>query len=113
LAHELTHVVQQNPDKVQTKSDDEGSQSSCSCNASPAAGPQMKLSVSQPGDQYEQEADRMAHAVMQQESKGSSASYPAESIHRQLPEEDKEKLQGKYHDDKISRQMEEEEEKPT
>jgi hypothetical protein len=73
----------------------------------------MKLSVSQPGDQYEQEADRMAHAVMQQESKGSSASYPAESIHRQLPEEDKEKLQGKYHDDKISRQMEEEEEKPT
>ena len=31
----------------------------------------------------------------------------------QVPEEDKEKLQGKYHDDKISRQMEEEEEKPT
>jgi hypothetical protein len=113
LAHELTHVVQQNPDKVQMKSDDEGSQSSCSCNASPAAGPQMKLSVSQPGDQYEQEADRMAHAVMQQESKGSSASYPAESIHRHLPEEDKEKLQGKYHDDRIRRQVKEEEEKPT
>ena len=31
LAHELTHVVQQNPDKVQTKSDDEGSQSGCTC----------------------------------------------------------------------------------
>ena len=31
----------------------------------------------------------------------------------QVPEEDKEKLQGKYHDDKISRQMEEKEEKPT
>jgi hypothetical protein len=112
LAHELTHVVQQNPDKVQTKSDDEGSQAGCSCGGA-APAPQMKLTVSQPGDQYEQEADRMAHAVMQQESKGSSASYPAESIHRQLPEEDKEKLQGKYHDDKIGRQMEEEEEKPT
>jgi hypothetical protein len=112
LAHELTHVVQQNPDKIQTKSDDEGSQGGCSCGGA-APGPQMKLTVSQPGDQYEQEADRMAHAVMQQESKGSSASYPAESIRRQLPEEDKEKLQGKYHDDKIRRQVEEEEEKPT
>jgi len=110
LAHELTHVVQQNPDKVQTKSDDEGIQPSCACGG--ATGPQMKLSVSQPGDMYEQEADRMASAVMQRESSANSAASPAESIHRQLPEEDKEKLQGKYHDDKISRQMEEDEEKP-
>jgi hypothetical protein len=29
-----------------------------------------------------------------------------------MPEEDKEKMQAKYHDDKISRQMEEEKEKP-
>jgi len=109
LAHELTHVVQQNPDKVQTKSDDEGG---CTCATSPAPGPQMKLSVSQPGDQYEQEADRIANAVMHQEHQGSAGSPQAQSIHRQMPEEDKEKMQAKYHDDKISRQVEEEKEKP-
>jgi len=109
LAHELTHVMQQNPDKVQTKSDDEGG---CTFATSPAPGPQMKLSVSQPGDQYEQEADRIANAVMHQEHQGSAGSPQAQSIHRQMPEEDKEKLQGKYHDDKISRQVEEEKEKP-
>lgn len=109
LAHELTHVVQQNPDKVQTKSDDEGIQPSCACGAAP--GPQMKLTVSQPGDQYEQEADRVANAVMHQEQQGSAGSSQAQSIHRQMPEEE-EKLQGKYRDDKIRRQVEEEEEKP-
>jgi Domain of unknown function (DUF4157) len=112
LAHELTHVVQQNPDKIQTKSDDDGSQGGCICGASPTSGPQMKLSVSQPGDVYEQEADRMAGAVMQRELRGNGGSSRTESIHRQMPEEDKEKLQGKYHDDKISRQVEEEKEKP-
>ena len=44
LAHELTHVVQQNGGAVQTK-----------------------LTVNAPGDQYEEEADRVARAVMQQE----------------------------------------------
>jgi hypothetical protein len=111
LAHELTHVVQQNRERVQTKSDDEGSQPGYACGASPAPGPQTKLSVSQPGDLYEQEADRMASAVMQRELKGSSASSPAESIYRQMPEEEEE-LQAKYRDDKIARQMEEEEEMP-
>src|SRR5215813_5536111 len=112
LAHELTHVVQQNPDKVQTKSDDEGSQGGCTCGASPATGQQMKLSVSQPGDQYEQEADRVANAVMHQERQGSAGSSQTQSINRQMPEEDKEKMQAKYHDDKISRQVGEEKEKP-
>jgi len=112
LAHELTHVVQQNPDKVQTKPDDDGSQAGCTCGASPATGPQMKLSVSQPGDLYEQEADRIANAVMHQERQGSAGSSQTQSINRQMPEEDKEKMQAKYHDDKISRQMEEEKEKP-
>jgi hypothetical protein len=111
LAHELTHVVQQNPHKVQTKPDDDGIQTSCACGGT-AAGPQMKLSVSAPGDQYEQEADGMASAVMQRETTANSAASPADSIHRQMPEEEEE-LQAKYRDDKISRQpMEEEEEKP-
>ena len=76
LAHELTHVVQQNPDKVQTKPDDDGIQTSCGCGGT-AAGPQMKLSVSAPGDQYEQEADRIASAVMHQESQSSAGSSQA------------------------------------
>ncbi|MCM3901774.1 MAG: hypothetical protein ND866_08720, partial [Pyrinomonadaceae bacterium] len=64
------------------------------------------------GDQYEQEADRVANAVMHQELQGSAGSSQAQSIHRQLPEEDKDKLQGKFRDDQIRRQIEEEEEKP-
>src|SRR5262249_4585459 len=100
------------PDKVQTKSDDEGSQGGCTCGTSPAPGPQMKLSVSQPGDQYEQEADRVASAVMHREQQSSAGSSETSSIHRQMPEEETDKMQAKYRDDKISRQMEEEKEKP-
>ena len=44
LAHELTHVVQQNGDGIQ-----------------------RKMTVSEPGDAHEIEADQMAHAVMQRE----------------------------------------------
>jgi hypothetical protein len=44
LAHELTHVVQQNGDQVR-----------------------RKMSVSQPGDPHEMEAEQTAHAVMQRE----------------------------------------------
>jgi hypothetical protein len=46
LAHELTHVVQQ------------------------TGGIQRKMSVSQPNDPHEVEADQMAHAVMKQEQSG-------------------------------------------
>ena len=72
----------------------------------------MKLSVSQPGDQYEQEADRIANAVMHQERRGSFGSSETNSIHRQMPEEEEELMQAKYRDDQIRRQVEEEEEKP-
>jgi len=112
LAHELTHVVQQNPDKVQTKSDDDVSRSGCGCGSSAAPRAQMKLTMSQPGDQYEQEADRVANVVMHQEQQGSAGSSQTQSINRQMPEEDKDKLQGKFRDDQIRRQVEEEEEKP-
>ena len=74
---------------------------------------QRKLTISRPGDIYEQEADRIANAVMHREQQGSTGSSQAQSMQRQMPEEDKDKLQGKYRDDKIRRQMEEEEEKPT
>jgi len=61
LAHELTHVVQQNGDGIQ-----------------------RKMTVSEPGDPHEIEADQMARAVIQQEH--------APSIDRQTapPEEEKE-----------------------
>ena len=67
----------------------------------------MKLSISQPSDLYEQEADRVAHAVMHQEQQSNGGSSHAQAISRQMPEEDKDKLQGKYRDDDIRRQMEE------
>ena len=49
---------------------------------------------------------------MHREQQGSAGSSQTQSIHRQMPEEEEETLQAKYHDDKISRQVEEEEEKP-
>jgi hypothetical protein len=49
LAHELTHVVQQTGDGIR-----------------------RKMSVSQPGDPHEVEADQMARAVIQQEHTGTS-----------------------------------------
>jgi hypothetical protein len=48
LAHELTHVVQQNSDQVREMA-------------------QPSLTVSEPHDAFELEADRMAHLVMEQE----------------------------------------------
>jgi uncharacterized protein DUF4157 len=97
LAHELTHVVQQTPGTVQTKADDGG----CTCGSSAAQEPQMKLAVSQPGDQFEQEADRVAAAVMHQEVQGSAEASSAPAVQRQMPEEeDKKPLHAKYRDDR-------------
>jgi len=79
LAHELTHVVQQNGDGVQTK-----------------------LTVGAPGDRYEQEADSVARAVMQQEQ---------QPIQRQGEEEEKDKetpIQAKLENGQVQRQGEEE-----
>jgi len=64
IAHELTHVVQQNGDRVEKKI-------------------QTKMSVSQPGDAYEVEADRMAQAVMRQESALTPAAEAGGRVDRQ------------------------------
>ena len=89
LAHELTHVVQQNGDGIQ-----------------------RKMTVSQPGDTHVVEADQMARLVMQHEQHGAANSNPA-AVQRQpekLPEEeDKKKLQMKAEASTIARQPEEEE----
>ena len=108
IAHELTHVVQQNGDKVQ-----------------------RKLTVGQPGDKYEQEADRVARAVMYQEQHAATQEAGQERLCRR-PEEKEEELhmraeaslvqaqaekrkeeegpiQTKMHDTQVQRQDEEEE----
>ena len=89
LAHELTHVVQQSGDGIQ-----------------------RKMTVSQPGDTHEVEADQMARLVMQHEQVGGANSNPA-AVQRQpekLPdEEEKKKVQMKPDASTIARQPEEEE----
>lgn len=84
LAHELTHVVQQNKDEIQPK-----------------------LTVGRPGDRYEQEADSVARAVIQQEQKISPQEPGKNGLRRQPeePEEEEEELQTK-----LQRQEDEEEE---
>lgn len=71
LAHELTHVVQQNGDQVQTK-----------------------LTVGAPGDRFEQEADSTARAVMEQETQAQrqtpSAGSSSSSMGSMPPKEEEE-----------------------
>jgi hypothetical protein len=86
LAHELTHVVQQNGDEVRTK-----------------------LSVGRAGDQYEQEADNVARAVMDAEHRDVQPALSEESVQRQ-PEETDDPLQAKADAAGVRRQMEDEEE---
>ena len=86
IAHELTHVVQQNGDKVQ-----------------------RKLTLGQPGDKYEQEADQMARAVMQQEQQVVQKQSDGKLVRRQV-EEEEEEVQMKSEYSRVQRQVEEEEE---
>lgn len=76
IAHELTHVVQQNS---AVQKDEQAFQT--------------KLTLGQPGDQYEQEADNVAQAVIRQESQPASARGGNTVVNRQdLPEEDKDQM---------------------
>lgn len=77
LAHELTHVVQQNGEEVGKRYEDKL--------------PQAKLSVSRPGDQFEREADRMAQAYTLWEQQGTQAIESGGSVRRQATEEEKKK----------------------
>jgi hypothetical protein len=86
IAHELTHVVQQNGGKVQSK-----------------------LTFGQPGDKYEQEADQVARAVMQQEQRAVQRESDEGLVRRQV-EEEEEELQMKSEASLVQRQAEEEEE---
>jgi len=92
LAHELTHVVQQS-----------------------GGGVQRKLTISQPGDKYEQEADQVAQAVTRMEQTGVSGPAATPAVQRQMPaqpqiEEEKkdETVQTKAEPGSLQRQPEEE-----
>lgn len=99
LAHELTHVVQQNGEKVQ-----------------------CKLTIGKPGDIYEQEADKVARVVMQQdqqvaqrqvekEKKEEEEEEPVRVQRQTEKEEDEEEkpIQTKVDNSWVQRQVEEEE----
>lgn len=116
LAHELTHVVQQNADLVQGKyKDDEVATSGCSRCASPCARKaiQAKLTLGSPGDVYEQEADSVARAFSQWEQQPGGGKETGAELQRQpIPEEEKKKgLMTKSMDDRLWRQPEEEKKK--
>jgi hypothetical protein len=65
LAHELTHVMQQGEGRG-------------------GGGISEKLEVGEAGDEYEQEADRVAAQVMRRASQGASASQPVSAAERPL-----------------------------
>ncbi|HOW46974.1 MAG TPA: DUF4157 domain-containing protein [Rubrivivax sp.] len=79
LAHELTHVVQQTGDGIR-----------------------RKMTVSQPGDAHEIEADQMARAVIQQEQRLTPGA-DRQVVHRQ---EDEKEVETKPADAAIQRQPE-------
>jgi hypothetical protein len=95
IAHELTHVVQQNGGKVQSK-----------------------LTFGQRGDKYEQEADRVAREVMQRKQQpvqgGSGEGLVRRQAEEEEEEEEKKPAQMKREYSQVQRQAEEEneEEKP-
>jgi hypothetical protein len=67
LAHELTHVVQQRGSQLQ-----------------------RKLTISQPGDVYEREADQVAQAVVQQEYQAPPVEASGGGVQRQMENEEEE-----------------------
>ncbi len=89
LAHELTHVVQQNGNQLQ-----------------------RKLTVNRPGDRYEQEADRVAGAIIHREQQPVTKNSTEQSVSRQVEEEEEESIQTRTDESGIQRQegLEEEEE---
>lgn len=90
VAHELTHVVQQDGDKIR-----------------------RELTVGQPGDIYEQEADQVARTIIQQEGQPIQKVTDEKLVQRQIDEEKKEEepLQAKIDGSHVQRQGPEEEKK--
>ena len=71
---------------------------------------QPKLTVGQPGDKYEQEADQVADQVMHSKGTSFGASMPEPQVQRQPLEEEEEELQAKPLTDQITPLVQREEE---
>ena len=69
LAHELAHVVQQRGSQMQ-----------------------RKLTISQPGDVYEREADQVAQAIVQQEYQAPPVEASGGGVQRQMANEEEEEV---------------------
>jgi hypothetical protein len=97
LAHELTHVVQQNGENVLAKHEEKTTASSPGKFASSdlQRTVQGKLSLSRSGDIYEEEADRVAGAFSRQEQQPTPADDNSAGLSRQPIEEEEETLQAK------------------
>ena len=110
LAHELTHVLQQNRDEIKTKKD---SRNLLSSNAvkKPIF---RKLTLGSSGDIYEQGADQLAHVFATWEQSGARSAEKAGSTERQAAEEGTEEeksntmVMRKWNDGYLFRQVEEE-----
>ncbi|MGH2568795.1 MAG: DUF4157 domain-containing protein [Bacteroidota bacterium] len=117
LAHDLTHVVQQNPNAVQRRDEEIASMSGCACGGAGKVSRtiQTQLTVGRPGDIYEQEADQMAQAFPAWEQRASQTPDAASSVRRATPEEEKKKeetmVRTKPHEGTLWRQPEEEKKK--
>jgi hypothetical protein len=119
LAHELTHVVQQNGEEVRRKNEDGEACPGRGCSASPGlmGSIQGKLTVGRPGDIYEQEADQTARAFTLWQQR-TPAGETGSGLRRQGMEAEKEeetKMRTKLKENSLLRQPEalenEEEEK--
>jgi hypothetical protein len=110
LAHELTHVVQQNGEKIQGKYEDESECPGCVGRASAInRSNQTKLTVNSPDDAYEQEADRAGQAYAKWEQQSLTTAGSGESVGRQAVEEEKKEespMMSKFKDGWVQRQPE-------
>lgn len=114
LAHELTHVAQQNSGLVQSRPDKDAGSGTCPhCSSGVSRSIQAKLSLGSPGGIYEQEADNVARAFSHWEQQPAAPEKGGRSVHRQAAEEEKKEgmMRAKLTDDSVRRQPEEEKKK--
>jgi hypothetical protein len=111
LAHELTHVVQQNAEHVRRKTEDGEAGPSYGCGTYSGLGGsvQGKLSIGRPGDIYEQEADQTARNFTLWEQRANPSSERGPGVLRQGVEEENEEettMRGKPQENALLRQPE-------
>jgi uncharacterized protein DUF4157 len=110
LAHELTHVVQQDTGVARSPDDGDPVSGGCSgCSGGLGRSLQPKLTVGSPGDVYERDADRVARAFREWDQRSADSDSGAEGVRRQAAEEEKKEdaLHPRPMDASVRRQPEE------